>query len=169
VKLSIEGFKYSSLLADTESKGETMPKKKKGKSHSIRPISKRPPSWCKYQPEEVEALVIKLAKEGQPPSRIGTMLRDQYAIPLVKPITGKTITQIVKETGLAPTTPEDLGNLLKKAARLMAHLEKNHKDLHNKRALQLVEAKIHKLSRYYKREGVLPPNWKYEPKVSVIS
>ncbi len=146
-----------------------MPKKKKGKSHSIRPVSKRPPSWCKYQPEEVEALVIKLAKEGQPPSRIGTILRDQHAIPLVKPITGKTITQIVKEAELAPTTPEDLGNLLKKAARLTAHLEKNQKDLHNKRALQLAEAKIYKLSRYYKREGVLPPNWKYEPKVSVIS
>lgn len=146
-----------------------MPKKKKGKSHSIRPVSKRPPSWCKYQPEEVEALVIKLAKEGQPPSRIGTILRDQHAIPLVKPITGKTITQIVKEAELAPTTPEDLGNLLKKAAGLTAHLEKNNKDLHNKRALQLVEAKIYKLSRYYKREGVLPPNWKYQPKVSAIT
>ncbi|HDN05921.1 MAG TPA: 30S ribosomal protein S15 [Candidatus Bathyarchaeota archaeon] len=146
-----------------------MPKKEKGKSHSTRPVSKRPPSWCKYQPEEVEALVIKLAKEGHPPSRIGTILRDQYAIPLVKPITGKSITQILKEAELAPTIPEDLGNLIKKAARLTAHLEKNRKDLHNKRALQIVKAKIHKLSRYYKREGVLPPNWKYEPKKSIIT
>jgi PAS domain S-box-containing protein len=30
-----------------------MPKQEKGKSHSIRPVSRRPPSWCKYQPEEV--------------------------------------------------------------------------------------------------------------------
>ncbi len=146
-----------------------MPKQEKGKSHSTRPVSKRPPSWCKYQPEEVEALVIKLAKEGQPPSRIGTILRDQYAIPLVKPITGKTVTQILKEAGLAPSTPEDLGELLKKAARLSAHLEKNKKDLHNKRALQLIEAKIHKLARYYKREGVLPSDWKYEPKIASIT
>jgi small subunit ribosomal protein S15 len=146
-----------------------MPKQEKGKSHSIRPVSKRPPSWCKYQPEEVEALVIKLAKEGNPPSRIGTILRDQYAIPLVKPITGKTITEILKDAGLASTIPEDLGNLLKKAARLAVHLEKNRKDLHNKRALQLIEAKIYKLSRYYKREGVLPQNWKYEPKVSSLA
>jgi small subunit ribosomal protein S15 len=146
-----------------------MPKQEKGKSHSTRPVSKRPPSWCKYQPEEVEALVIKLAREGHPPSRIGTILRDQYAIPLVKPLTGKTITQILKEAGLAPSIPEDLGNLLKKAARLSAHLEKHRKDLHNKRALQLVEAKIHKLARYYKREGVLPPNWKYEPKIASIA
>jgi len=146
-----------------------MPKQEKGKSHSTRPVSKRPPSWCKYQPEEVEALVIKLAREGHPPSRIGTILRDQYAIPLVKPLTGKTITQILKEAELAPSIPEDLGNLLKKAARLSAHLEKHRKDLHNKRALQLVEAKIHKLARYYKREGVLPPNWKYEPKIASIA
>jgi small subunit ribosomal protein S15 len=146
-----------------------MPKQEKGKSHSTRPVSKRPPSWCKYQPEEVEALVIKLAREGHPPSRIGTILRDQYAIPLVKPLTGKTITQILKEAGLAPSIPEDLGNLLRKAARLSAHLEKHKKDLHNKRALQLVEAKIHKLARYYKREGVLPPNWKYEPKIASIA
>ncbi|MEM0313519.1 MAG: 30S ribosomal protein S15, partial [Candidatus Bathyarchaeia archaeon] len=91
-----------------------MPKQEKGKSHSTRPVSKRPPSWCKYQPEEVEALVVKLAREGHPPSRIGTILRDQYAIPLVKPITGKTINQILKDAGLAPSIPEDLGNLLKK-------------------------------------------------------
>lgn len=145
-----------------------MPKQEKGKSHSTRPVSKRPPNWCKYQPEEVEALVIKLAKDGNPPSRIGVILRDQYAIPLVKSITGKTITEILKESRLAPTIPEDLGNLLKKASRLAVHFEKNKKDLHNKRALQLIEARIHKLSRYYKREGILPPNWKYEPKIASL-
>jgi small subunit ribosomal protein S15 len=146
-----------------------MPKQEKGKSHSTRPVSKRPPSWCKYQPEEVEALVIKLAREGHPPSRIGTILRDQYAIPLVKPLTGKTITQILREAGLAPSIPEDLENLLKKAARLSAHLEKHRKDVHNKRALQLVEAKIHRLAEYYKQEGVLPSDWKYEPKAASIA
>jgi small subunit ribosomal protein S15 len=146
-----------------------MPKQKKGKSHQIRPVSKRPPSWCKYQPEEVEALVVKLGKEGIPGSRIGAILRDQHAIPLVKPITGKTISGILKEAGLAPAIPEDLGSLLRKAERLAPHLEKNKKDLHNKRALQLVEAKIHKLSRYYKRAGVLPPNWKYEPKIASLA
>ena len=146
-----------------------MPKQEKGKSHSIKPVSKRPPSGCKYQPEEVEAIVIKLAKEGNPPSRIGTILRDQYAIPLVKPITGKTITKMLKDAELAPAIPEDLGSLLKKAEGLAAHFEKNKKDLHNKRALQIIEAKIHKLSRYYKREGKLPPNWKYEAKIASLA
>lgn len=146
-----------------------MPKQEKGKSHSTRPVSKRPPSWCKYQPEEVEALVVKLAKEGHPASRIGTILRDKYAIPLVKLITGKTITKMLRDAELAPAVPEDLANLLKKATALATHLEKNKKDLHNRRALQVIEAKIYKLSRHYKREGVLPPNWKYEPKVASLA
>lgn len=141
-----------------------MTKGRRGKSHSIRPVSKRPPVWCKYRPEEVEALVIKLAKEGHPPSKIGILLRDQHSIPLTKPITGKAITQILRDAGLESSFPEDFENLLKKASRLRAHLEKNQKDLHNKRALQLVEAKIYKLMKYYKREGLLPPDWKYEAK-----
>ena len=145
-----------------------MPKQEKGHSHSTRPVSNRPPSWCSYQPEEVEALIIKLAKEGHSPSKIGTILRDQNAIPLEKQITGKPINQILKEANLAPSMPEDLENLLKKASRLSVHLEKNKKDLNNKLALQDIEAKIHRLSRYYKRKGILPPKWKYEPEAASL-
>lgn len=139
-----------------------MPKKEKGRSHSTRPVSKRPPVWCRYQPEEVEALVIKLTKEGYNANMIGIILRDQYGIPLVKAITGKTITQIQRRAGLAPPIPIDLDSLLKKAARIRAHLEKNRKDLYNKRSLQLVESKIRRLAEYYKKEGILPENWRYE-------
>jgi len=143
-----------------------LPKKEKGTSHQIRPVTKRPPSWCRYTPEEVEALVIRLGKEGHPPSKIGAILRDQHGIPLTKPITGRTVSQILKEANLAPSLPEDFETLLRKAARLRVHLEKNKKDLGNKRALQVIEAKIHKLSKYYKRKGVLPPDWKYEAKAA---
>ncbi len=145
-----------------------MPKQEKGRSHSIRPVSKRPPAWCSYEPEEVEALVIKLARDGYSASRIGTILRDQYGIPLTKPITGKSITRILAEADMAPSIPEDLEMLLKKAARLSTHLERNRMDLANKRALQVIEAKIHKLSKYYKRKGVLPSDWKYTPKAASI-
>jgi small subunit ribosomal protein S15 len=146
-----------------------MPKQEKGKAHSTRPVSKRAPSWCKYQPEEVEALVVKFAKEGHSASVIGTILRDQYSIPLVRPIAGKTITTILRESNLAPSMPEDLNSLLKKADNLGAHYERNRKDVNNKRALQMIEAKIHKLSRYYKREGVLPEDWKYKAKIASVS
>ena len=146
-----------------------MPKQEKGKSHSIRPVSRRPPSWCKYQPEEVESFIIKLAKEGHSTSSIGTILRDQYAIPLTKPIIGKSISDVLESAGLAATMPEDLANLMKKAQSLAVHLDKNKKDLHNKRNMQIIEARIHKLSRYYKREGVLPKNWKYEAKIASVT
>jgi small subunit ribosomal protein S15 len=131
-------------------------------------VSKRPPSWCKYEAEEVEALVIKLAREGNPPSRIGTILRDQHGIPLTKSLTGKTVSGILAEAEMAPSVPEDLEMLLKKASRLSTHLERNKMDLVNKRSLQIIEAKIHKLSKYYRREGVLPSDWKYEPKAASI-
>jgi small subunit ribosomal protein S15 len=146
-----------------------MPKQEKGKSHQTRPVSKRPPNWCKYQPEEVEALIVKLAREGNSPSRIGTILRDQHSVPLTKPITGKRVMKILKENQLAPSLPEDLASLLKKAESLALHLEKNKTDLYNKRSLQLIEAKIHKLSRYYKHKGILPSNWKYQAKIASIT
>ena len=145
-----------------------MPKQERGKSHSIRPVSRRPPSWCKYQPEEVEAFIIKLSKEGHNMSAIGTILRDQYAIPLVKPITGKSVSDTLKSANLAPAMPEDLANLVKKAQGLAVHMDKNKKDLHNKRNMQIIEARIHKLSRYYKREGVIDKKWKYEAKISIF-
>jgi len=146
-----------------------MPKQEKGRSHSIRHVSRRAPNWCKYQPEEVEAFIIKLAKEGHSMSSIGTILRDQYAIPLAKPITGKSISKILGAANLAPTMPEDLSDLIRKAQSMAVHMDKNKKDLHNKRNMQIIEARIHKLSRYYKREGVLPKNWKYEAKVASIT
>ena len=65
--------------------------------------------------------------------------------------------------------PEDLANLMKKAQGLAVHMEKNKKDLHNKRNMQVIEAQIHKLSRYYKREGVLDKKWKYIPKIASVT
>ncbi len=102
-------------------------------------------------------------------SAIGTILRDQYAIPLVKPLTGKSISDTLKAAGLAPTMPEDLANLMKKAQSLAVHMDKNKKDLHNKRNMQIIEARIHKLSRYYKREGVISTTFKYEAKIASVT
>jgi small subunit ribosomal protein S15 len=112
----------------------------------------------------VEAIIVRLSKEGHGPSKIGTILRDQHGIPLAKPIVGKSITKVLKESSAVPSTPEDLESLLKKASRLRVHLEKNNRDLNNKRALQLTEARIRKLSRYYKRTGILSSDWKFEAK-----
>ncbi|MCD6341751.1 MAG: 30S ribosomal protein S15 [Thaumarchaeota archaeon] len=133
--------------------------RRRGKSGSKRPISKTPPSWVKVTPEEVEALVVKYAKEGYSPSIIGALLRDQHGIPLVKQITGKSVKEILKEHGLLSQVPEDLANLLEKARRMKVHLNKHRSDRYNRHRLQLVEAKIHRLIKYYKRVGELPPDW----------
>ena len=57
-----------------------------GKSHSIRPIDLKKPDWIKQSSAEIEEMIVKYAKEGMTTSQIGIKLRDQHAIPLVKPI-----------------------------------------------------------------------------------
>ena len=49
-----------------------------------------------------------------------------------------------------------------KAVAVRKHLERNHKDKDSKFRLILIESRIHRLSRYYKSVGVLPPTWRYE-------
>jgi len=112
--------------------------------------------------EEVEELVVKLAKEGRQPTEIGTILRDQHGVPSVKQVTGKSIIQILSAHGSRPSLPEDLVGLIKKAVMLHKHLEKNKKDQPSRRALGVVEARIHKLGKYYIRSGILPEDWRYE-------
>ncbi len=136
---------------------------KRGRSGSRKVHREGSPPWIKFSPEEVEKLIVKLAKEGKKPAEIGLILRDEYGIPSVKQITGKKILKILEENGLAPKIPEDLYNLIIKALKLRKHLEKHKKDFHNKRALQLVESKIRRLVDYYKSKGKLPVDWRYDP------
>ncbi|MCS7125389.1 MAG: 30S ribosomal protein S15 [Aigarchaeota archaeon] len=138
--------------------------RRRGRSGSKRPISRLPPSWLKITPEEVEALIVKYAKEGYPPSLIGVILRDRHGVPLVKQLTGKTIKKILEENNVKPQIPEDLMNLLERARKMRIHLERNKSDKYNRHRLQLVEAKIHRLVKYYKRIGELPSDW--EPKLA---
>ncbi|HEV8387949.1 MAG TPA: 30S ribosomal protein S15 [Nitrososphaera sp.] len=132
-----------------------------GKSHSTRPTSKSSPSWLTQSQDQVSALVVKLSKDGLSPSEIGLNLRDHHAIPLVKPVVGKSMTDILTENNIKPEMPEDLEKLLTKALGLQKHLKVHNSDHRNVRSLELIEAKIHRLSKYYKRKDRLPQNWKY--------
>ncbi|HDN17666.1 MAG TPA: 30S ribosomal protein S15 [Candidatus Bathyarchaeota archaeon] len=140
---------------------------KRGKSHSKRPISKTPPSWLQYSPEEVKKLVVQLAREGHSKSMIGQILRDKYGVPLVKPITGMTITEILVEAGEKVSLTEDLDNLLERARRMREHLARNRSDRLGRHDLQLVESKIRRLAKYYIKKGVLPKDWKYKPEIEI--
>ena len=66
--------------------------------------------------------------------------------------------------GLAPTIPEDLYHLIKKAVSVRKHLDVNRKDFDAKYRLRLIEARIHRLSRHFKTSKALPPTWRYESK-----
>ena len=135
----------------------------KGSSSSKKPFKKTVPTWIRYKPKEVEMLIVKMAKEGKPPSKIGLHLRDTYGIPDVKTLTGKSVTKILEGKNLLSEVPEDLRELIRKAAMIRKHLEDNKQDKTALRGLQLTESKIKRLSGYYKQSGRLPIDWKYIP------
>lgn len=133
----------------------------RGVSGSTKPIKKIVPGWLKYTAKEAELLVVKYAKEDKKPSQIGMLLRDQYGIPDIKLVTGKSINQILEEKNLKHELPEDFLALIKKSVLIKKHLEENRKDMPAKRGLQLTDSKIRRLAKFYKREGVLDPKWRY--------
>jgi len=139
-----------------------------GKSHSTRPVTPSTPTWVKQTSDEIEELVVKYAKEGLKPSEIGIKLRDQYAIPLTRQITKKSVTEILEQKGVKPDMPEDLSNLVTKALGLQKHLKAHKSDRRNVRSLELLEAKVHRLSSYYKEIGRIPKTWKYNAVIAQL-
>jgi small subunit ribosomal protein S15 len=139
-----------------------------GKAHSTRPIESKFSAWVKQDPKEIEDLIIKYAKDGNTSSQIGIKLRDQHAIPLVKPIINKTISDILDQNDLKSEIPEDLNNIVIKAVGLQKHLKSNKNDRRNIRSLELIEAKVHRLSVYYKKIGRIPENWKYKSVIAQL-
>jgi len=138
-----------------------MQSRKRGKSGSKKPLKPTTPTWSRYKSKEVELLVVKLVKEGKTSSEAGIILRDSYGIPSVKQLVGKSISQLIKEKNMSPELPEDLIALIKRAAFVRKHLEKNKKDMSALRGLQFTESKIKRLTKYYKRVERIPLDWKY--------
>jgi small subunit ribosomal protein S15 len=134
---------------------------RRGRSGSKRPLVAKTPEWVQQSPDEVKDLVAKLAGEGVSMSKIGLVLRDQYAVPNVRLVTGMSMKEICAEKGVKFELPEDLSDLMRRAVRLNGHIKNNKKDNHNIRGMQLVESKIRRLVKYYKREGILPEGWSY--------
>ena len=140
-----------------------------GKSHQTRPPSKSTPSWVTTSSEEARTVALKLAKDGTSPSRIGQTLRDDYGVPLVKPLTGKSLGTILTEGKAAPKVPQDLQDLIERAKRVQKHLQAHRSDRKNVHSLELVEAKIYRLSKYYKARGILPSDFKYTAVVAQLA
>lgn len=134
----------------------------KGKSGSSRPVN-ADLSFVSLKEKDIVKLIVDMAKEkDMSASSIGLVLRDTYAVPSVKKVTGKTITQILAENGQEKALPEDLAALVTRAKALKKHLEKNSRDVHNKRGLILLEAKLRRLAKYYMRQGRIEKGWRYD-------
>lgn len=143
---------------------------RRGKSGSTRPFRQKPPTWQPLSNKEVEAQVVSLAREGKTTALIGAYLRDQFGVPDVKLTTGKTVLEILQEHKLEPKLPEEITNLLKRVVNLQDHLARPDmkKDLHDRRALTLLESKIRRLAKYYRREGRLPEDWQYSTQTAKL-
>tara|TARA_B100000959_G_C14889289_1_gene585957 strand:+ start:438 stop:893 length:456 start_codon:yes stop_codon:yes gene_type:complete len=138
-----------------------MHSRKRGKSKSKRPYRTTIPEWVEIDKKEIEEIVINLSKKGASASKIGVVLRDQHGIPSTKLMTEKRISQILDENNMSPDLPEDLMNLISTSVALDRHRTNNPKDMTAKRGMQLVNSKINRLAKYYKREGRIPSDWKY--------
>jgi len=137
--------------------------KRKGKSGSTKPHNESLPEWSNTDVKEVTELVVELGKAGHSSASIGTILRDQHAVPDARKVLGKRISAVMTENGIGGSYPEDMMNLMRKAVGIIDHIGSgNHKDIHNKRSLELTEAKIRRLAKYYINEGRISADWKYK-------
>jgi ribosomal protein S15P/S13E len=111
------------------------------------------PLWMKLTDEDIKAIIIKLAKQGLTPEKIGLELRDSYGLPTTR-VTGKKLGHILKENDLYEDST--LSNLEKKEKRAAIHSEKNKQDKRAKRAVTILRARIAKYKKYKKRKNVKP-------------
>jgi len=135
--------------------------RRKGQAGSKKPYRAEPVKWSNTNKDEIEKTILQLATQGKSSSEIGMSLRDRYGVPDVTLVTGKKIVTILKENKQASAIPEDIRNLIVKVLDLKKHVDKNPKDVHNKRSLNNMVSKIRRLEKYYHREGVLPVEWKF--------
>ena len=112
--------------------------------------TKETPLWLKFSEKDMEAIVVKLAKQGLTSEKIGLELRDSYGIPTTR-ITGKKISQILKENGIYQDTTAV--NLDKKQQAIVAHIKKNKQDKRAKLALTIISARISKYKKYKKTKN----------------
>jgi small subunit ribosomal protein S15 len=140
----------------------------KGRSGSHRPYPVAKPEWVTAEPAEVTEQAVKLAKGGMGPAQIGAVLRDSAGVPSIRALTGKRMTALLADGGVRPDLPDDLQALLKRVVHLQRHLVQHPKDLSNQRGLALMESRIRRLAHYYKRQKLLPEDWRYTSASAVL-
>ena len=140
--------------------------RKHGKAKSRKPVAGEARNEADRR--EVEAAILDYAKQGMSGSAIGQSLKEKHRVGYIKPFLGKRLDQFLAEKGARKEFPDDLMALMRKAVGMRRHLAGNHSDVYGKVRLQRVEAKIWRLSRYYRESGRLPASWKYDPEQAAL-
>lgn len=126
------------------------------------------PSWVEYKPKEISEVVVTLSNQGHSSSEIGMILRDQYGIPNIRSLAGKSIEDILSENNILPQIPEDLMSLVRKSVKLKSHLDKNKKDFSGKHGYMLTVSKIRRLVKYYHIKKRLPQGWRFSEETAAL-
>jgi len=100
--------------------------------------------WVKLKPNEVEKLVVELAKQGDTPAKIGLLLRDKHGIPKAKLI-GKRISHILKEAKIEIKSEKDHTD--DKIKNLEKHISRNKRDNTARKALTKDLWILHKIEK----------------------
>jgi small subunit ribosomal protein S15 len=77
-----------------------MYKSRKGKSGSTRPHVQEAPAWSNTDKDAVQSTILDLAKAGMSSAQIGTVLRDKHAVPNVRLVLGKRISQVLADNDM---------------------------------------------------------------------
>lgn len=141
---------------------------RKGRAGSHRPFPLAKPSWVTATTEEIVSQATQMIKAGRIAAQVGQTLRDSYAVPSVRAVTGQRLGALLAAHGLKPEVPDDLQSLLKRVVHLQRHLETHPHDLANRRGLNLMEARIRRLARYYRQRRRLPENWRYSSAAAAL-
>jgi small subunit ribosomal protein S15 len=134
---------------------------RKGRAGSHRPYPLTKPEWVTATTEEVVTQATQMVKSGRTAAQVGQTLRDSYAVPSVRAVTGQRLGALLAAHGMKPEIPDDLQSLLKRVVHLQRHLETHPNDLSNRRGLNLMEARIRRLARYYRQHRRIPETWRY--------
>jgi small subunit ribosomal protein S15 len=137
-----------------------------GKSKSRKPMLKKGqlPEDSTTNKEEILKLINDYAKQKVSPALIGQRLKKKHNVPYIKQLFDKRLEKVLADNGIESKLPSDMLALMKKAVNMREHISSNKNDQHNKLRLTRIESKIWRLSKYYKREGRIPADWKYDPK-----
>lgn len=103
--------------------------------------------WVKQKPEEIEKIIVDLARKGMPPEKIGLVLRDQHGIPKAR-LLGKKIGQILEEHKIKVNSEHV--NFTRRVENLKKHFGKHKHDYTAQRRIIQHSSSIRKIENLAK-------------------